>query len=240
MNKKQIKKGIILGVLFFLPVIFLLFLYPSTHNYNTLDVVKENILEISKQNQKTSTITQLEGNLTVLAILGKQPLIKSIAALNLKELIYENFKGFKGFQIVVLIPNGTQSQIKELEKELITYEELKYWHFVFRSENEINTIYKSVLSKHDLDNNLATDEVFIIDKDLNQRGRIDDRTDSEIEKAKEVYGLSSYNCIEVADIKHKMSEDLRILFTEYRQKRKGNFDSTKRRADDIKPNDEKN
>ncbi len=240
MKIEQIKKRFILGILFFLPVIFLLFLYPSTHNYNTLDVVKENILEISKYNQESPTIIQLEGNLTVLAFLGMQPLNKSIAALNLKELIYENFKGFKGFQIVVLIPDGTQSQIIELEKELITYEALKYWHFVFRNENEINDIHRSLLSKYDLDNNLATENVFIIDKDRNQRGRLDDRTDREIEKNTPIYGLNSYNCIEVADIKNKMSEDLRILFTEYRQKRKGNFDTTKRREGDIKPKDEQN
>ena len=36
-----------------------------------------------------------------------------------------------------------------------------------------------------------------------------------------------------------MSEDMRILFTEYRQKRKGNFNSTSRRANDLKA-DEKN
>ncbi len=240
MKIQEIKKRIVLGILFFLPVIFLLFLYPSTHNYYALDVVKENVLEISKQNQESSAITQLEGNLTILAFLGKQPMDMSIAALNLKELIYENFKGFKGFQIVVITPDGTQSQITELEKELITYEELEYWHFVFKSENEINKIYKSLLSKHDLDNNLGTEEVFIIDKERNQRGRLDDRTEKEIEKSSQVYGLSSYNCIEIDDIKNKMSDDLRILFTEYRQKRKGNFDSTARRADDIKPKDEKN
>jgi len=71
-------------------------------------------------------------------------------------------------------------------------------------------------------------------KDLAQRGRIDDREDNEKEKNKPVYGLSAYNCIEVAEIKNKMSDDLRILFTEYRQKRKGNFDSSSRRASDIK------
>jgi hypothetical protein len=50
--------------------------------------------------------------------------------------------------------------------------------------------------------------------------------------------LSSYNCIEVAEIKNKMSEDLRILFTEYRQKRKGNFDSSSRRAQDLNTNEQ--
>jgi len=49
--------------------------------------------------------------------------------------------------------------------------------------------------------------------------------------------LNSYDCIEVSEIKNKMSEDMRILFTEYRQKRKGNFDSSSRRAGDIKTDD---
>ena len=71
-----------------------------------------------------------------------------------------------------------------------------------------------------------------------QRGRIDDRTDNDIVNQVDVYGLYSYNCIEVAEIKNKMSEDLRILFTEYRQKRKGNFDSSSRRAQDLKTNDQ--
>jgi hypothetical protein len=79
--------------------------------------------------------------------------------------------------------------------------------------------------------------VFIVDKDLNQRGRIDDRTDNEIEKNKPIYPLLGYDCIEVSEIKNKMSDDLRILFTEYRQKRKGEFNSDTRRANDLKSED---
>ena len=39
-----------LGVLFLLPVIFLLFLYPSTHNYNPLDIVKTNVNDVEEVN----------------------------------------------------------------------------------------------------------------------------------------------------------------------------------------------
>ena len=46
MTNSFYRKWIILGILFLLPVIFLLFLYPSTHNYNTLDIVNEDIKEI--------------------------------------------------------------------------------------------------------------------------------------------------------------------------------------------------
>ena len=56
------RKWIILGILFLLPVIFLLFLYPSTHNYNTLDIVNEDIKELEILNfieNKTHSIEVL-------------------------------------------------------------------------------------------------------------------------------------------------------------------------------------
>ena len=78
--------------------------------------------------------------------------------------------------------------------------------------------------------------VFIIDRDLNQRGRLDDRTEKEIESNKPIYSLYSYDCVEVAELKNKMAaEDMRVLFKEYRDKRKGNFDdSSQRRSKDLK------
>lgn len=232
MNTAKIKKPLILGILFFLPVIFLLFLYPSTHNYITLDIVKKDVLEISD--------LKLENHLTILGFLGKKPMDNAIMALNLKELIYDKFKGFKRFQVLILVHEGTQEQVKLLKKEIYQYDILKYWHFVYANETEITKVFNSLSSKQDLNINLSTNNVFIIDTELNQRGRLDDRTDREKEKNAPVYELNSYNCIQIAEIKNKMSEDLRILFTEYRQKRKGNFDSSSRRANDLKKQDEKN
>ena len=49
MNSTSLKKWLILSVLFFLPVIFLLFLYPSTHNYNSLDIVKNNVKDVRQK-----------------------------------------------------------------------------------------------------------------------------------------------------------------------------------------------
>lgn len=239
MNKKQIKKGIILGVLFFLPVIFLLFLYPSTHNYNTLDVVNDNVLELSSFQTEDFKDVVLEGNLTIVSFLGRNPMEKMTAVLNLKELVYDKFKGFKKFQMVSLFPYGAENQVAEMKKELMKYDVLDYWKFVYADDKAISNMHHSLLSKYDLDYNLSTEEVYIVDKVRAQRGRLDDRSDSELEQEKPVYGLPSYNCIEVAELKNKMSEDLRILFTEYRQKRKGNFDSSSRRAGDLKA-DEKN
>ena len=238
MNKKQIKRNAVLGILFFLPVVFLLFMYPAKHNYNTLDVIEEQVLEITSFSSETEEKIQLKDHITILGFLGKNPTDKLIEMSNLKELMYDKFKGFKKFQIVMVIPDSAKFKIQELKNELSKYETLKYWHYIFANDKEINTLHNSLNLTVDLDANLASSNVVIIDKERHLRGRLDDRTDNEKQKNKPVYQLKSYNCIEVAEIKNKMSEDLRIVFTEYRQKRKGNFDSTTRRASDLKQNHE--
>jgi hypothetical protein len=241
MDYKKVGIYLILGVLFFLPVTFLLFLYPATHNYNPLDIVNEEVLELKafRATTKEDTI-QLRDHITVLGFFGTQPMDKLITASNLKELVYDKFKGFKKFQVVIVMPYGTENTVENLRKEISLYEDLRFLHFVFGQSKAITKLFGSLKHNISLDKNYATDNVFIVDKDLYQRGRIDDRTDNEIERDGVVYGLNFYNCLEVATIKNKMSEDLRILFTEYRQKRKGEFNSYTRRAGDIKSSDEKN
>lgn len=235
MNTKLIKRYSVLGILFFLPVLFLLMLFPAKHHYNTLDIVHENITDLDNFTSEDNQEIILKDHITVLGFLGRNPMENAIAASNLKELVYDKFKGFKKFQIVIVLPYGTQDQVEILKREIKSYEDLKYWHFVFGEETDIQNVFISLKSRAPLNSNLATQDVFIIDKDLNQRGRLDDRTDSEKEKNKSVYPLYSYNCIEVAEIKNKMSaDDLRVLFQEYREKRKGNFDSSTRRANDLK------
>ena len=233
MNSTVAKKWIILGVLFFLPVIFLLFLYPSTHNYKSLDIVNQNVREVEDFISLDDNKRTLNGNITILSFLGYDPMGNLTVPLNLKELIYDKFKGFKKFQILAISPSGSEVEIKKLMKELYTYDELKYWGFSFGTEAQIDQLYNSLDSYNKLDENFATTNIFIIDKDLNQRGRLDDRKATEIEKNKSIYSLTSYNVTKVSELKNKMNDDLRILFTEYRQKRKGNYDSNARRTDNL-------
>lgn len=238
MNKKLVKRNLILGILFFLPVIFLLFLYPAQHHYNSLEVVKHNVKDLNGFVSDTKDTIVLKDHITVLGFLGKQPMNNAISALNIKELVYDKFKGFKKFQVVMVVPKGTNEEVESLKKEIYSYEDLKYWHFVFADDKDIQQLYTSLKVDSQLDESLASSNVFIIDKDLNQRGRIDDRSDNELSSNKPIRPLMAYNCIEVAEIKNKMSEDVRILFTEYRQKRKGNFNSSSRRAEDLKGDNE--
>ena len=238
MNFESLKKKLILGILFFLPVAFLLMLYPSTNNYNALEIVKENVIDVSNFSFDDESTT-LEENLTVLGFLGNNPNENGLVALNLKEIVYDKFKGFKKFQVLILVPEGSEEEVKLLEKELYQYEQLKHWYFAYGKSDDILKLYNSLLSKEELDSNLATEQVFIIDKERSQRGRLDDRDDKEKEKNAPIYPLYSYSCIEIAELKNKMaSEDMRVLFTEYRQKRKGDFNTDSRRKQDLEGNEE--
>lgn len=234
MKQSKYKKPVVLAVLFFLPVMFLLFLYPSKHNYMTLDIVKYDIPELTGFKTETGQPVKLENHLTVLGFLGETPMFDGILALNLKELIYDKFRGFKRFQVVILVPESARDQVAALKKELYQYEPLSYWVFGFGSDQAIKKVYNNLQTSTDLGPMLKSESVFIVDRERHQRGRLDDREKDEKKTNAPIYERNSYNCLEVAVLKNKMSEDLRILFTEYRQKRKGNFDSTSRRANDLK------
>lgn len=230
MKKKN--QYIILAVLFFLPVIFLLFLIPAKHNYIPLDVINTHVNDIKAIAYDTNDEVLLQDHISILLFLGNQSEDRVVTASNLKELIYDKFKGFKKFQVIAIAPEGSKEQVQSLKKKIDTYGQLKYWHYVFLSQEEIKDLFSSLKTDEPLEN-LGSNHVFIIDKDLNQRGRIDDRETNEIEKGEPPYGLNSYDCIKVSELKNKMSEDLRILFTEYREKRKGDFDSSQRRNQEI-------
>ncbi|WP_452597860.1 hypothetical protein [Pontimicrobium sp. MEBiC01747] len=238
MSKKSIKKNIVLGILFFLPVAFLLILLPSEDNYVPLNIVKENVLGIENLPSNKDKDIVLKDHITILGFLGSNPEAKITEASNLKELIYNKFKGFKKFQVVMLVPEQAKAEAERVKQELTKYKPLKFWHFVYASESDINRLFNSLRTSLRLDGTYATNSVYIIDTELNQRGRLDDRTKKEVkENTVPAYPLTAYNCSEVSILKNKMgAEDMRVLFKEYREKRKGDFNSTSRRADDIKPN----
>ncbi len=233
MKKNIVKRNLVLGTLFLLPVAFLLFLYPSNHNYNPLDIVNQNSSDLDHFTSQSNEEIKLKGNITVLGFLGTNPLDHEIAVLNVKELVYDKFKGFKRFQIVFVLPNGSQEDAKKLQNKINSYEDVRFWYYVFGQPNDIQNLYNKLKSDSSLKSDLSTEDIFIIDQDLNQRGRLDDRDKKEVKSNGSIYPLYSYNCIDITSIKNKMSDDLRVLFTEYRQKRKGDFDSSERRTNDL-------
>ena len=70
------------------------------------------------------------------------------------------------------------------------------------------------------------------DQGMNELSEFTLLTDDEVENKEPVYGLFDYDCNQVSELKNKMAaEDMRVLFKEYRDKRKGAFDESNQRRE---------
>lgn len=235
MNREKVKRYGILSILFFLPVVFLLMLVPAKHHYIPLNIVKYGVADLKGFSGQSEEQVVLEDHISVIGFLGNKPMDMAIMASNVKELVYDKFKGFKKFQIVMVVPHGTETQTEKLKAEISGYDELKYWHFVYGNPAAIESFYKGLKTEQPLNSNMALEDLFIVDKDLNQRGRLDDRENKNSNDRLPAVELLSYSAIKISELKNKFGDDLRVLFQEYREKRKGTFvSSDARRASDLK------
>jgi len=229
------KKKIILGILFLLPICIVLILLFTNHNYRPLPVIKDNVSElVNYKSFEGKDSIQFEGKITILGFLGSDLKNKKINVLNLNQKIYKRFSGFKHFQLVMLLTPGQEEEIKSLKQEISRFaEELKYWNFVIVEKEELERVFDGLASPLPLDAYGSSEYMYIIDKDKNLRGRIDDRTDEEIEEKAAPYKLYGYNTILISELSGKMTDDIRILFKEYRGTG-SNTKSDKRRTEDLK------
>jgi hypothetical protein len=229
------KKKIILGILFLLPVSIVLILLFTTHLYTPLPVIKNNVSELVNYEsfEKKDTI-QFDGKITILGFLGDNVKDRKINVLNLNQKIYKRFSGFKHFQLIMLVTPGQDEELKKLKNEISRFtDELKYWNFVIVEKEELKRIFYGLESPLLLDPALSSEYMYIIDKDRNLRGRLDNRTDSEIEDGVAPYKLYGYNTRLISELSGEMTDDIRVLFEEYRGSSKTKK-SDKRRKDDLK------
>ncbi|WP_046755148.1 hypothetical protein [Kordia jejudonensis] len=234
------KKKIILAVLFLLPVTIVLILLFTTHNYNPLPIIaNHNVAELVNYSSiEEKDAIQFDGKITILGFLGSNVKDRKINILNLNQKIYKRFSGFKHFQLVMLVTPGQQEEIEALKHEMSRFaDELKAWNFVEVDDKELRRIFDELQSPLGLDGYNSSDYVYIIDKDRNIRGRLDDRSKTEIEEKKEPYKLYGYDTIEISVLSGKMTDDIRILFEEYRGKSKKE-QSQDRRKETIKKDKE--
>lgn len=200
MNKTQ--KYIVLFVLFFVPLLFYIFLQISTHNFGRLPVVTNNITDITTVD-KTK---QFQGKVSVVTFLGDSIHQTKGELFNLNEKIYKKFYGYKDFQLIVVIPKGTEKHVEELKGKLSPYTNMIKWNFVYADKPVIKVLYESFNTNTTLDENYHTTEAFIIDKENNLRRG----------KTKRKEPSLGYNMKSVAELKKEMYDDVKILLAEYR------------------------
>lgn len=197
------KKTFVLVILFILPIVAYLFFASGVNNFGKLPELTQNVGELNLED----TSKKFRNNITVLGFLGSNVERKKGNAFNLNQKIYKRFKDFNDFQFLMLMPKGTEEAVEELKKELSLLADVDKWNFVFADSQEIQKVFHNLKTDLTLDENLATPYVFIIDKDLNLRGR----TQDEEEGTK--YGFNSNS---VADLNNKMVDDVKIILAEYR------------------------
>ncbi|OAB80574.1 hypothetical protein [Cochleicola gelatinilyticus] len=201
------KKYLVLGVLFLLPITAYIFFASGVNNFAKLPVVTANVSEITSFQTSEGNKVQLKNNITVLGFFGKDLLANKAYAFNLAHKIYVKNHQFEDFQFVILLPEGSQAQAKELKEKLSEIESMDRWKFAFGTSEEIEKTFNSLDTKYSLDNNTASPFVFIIDKDRNLRGRSDDEDDGTL------YGFDSRD---IAEINNKMTDDIKVVLAEYR------------------------
>jgi hypothetical protein len=209
------KKKIVLAVLFILPVVVYLFFASGVNNFGRLPILSENVSDVTAFDSSV----KLKDKITILGFLGHNISAKQGNAFNLNQKIYKRFGEFNDFQMVMVVPEGSQDQVEALKDELGKLSDIDKWHFAYGTDDEIKTLFQTLQSNVTLDADLFTPNVFIIDKDLMLRGR----TDDEDEGIKYGFDTSS-----VAELNNKMVDDVKIILAEYRLAlKKNNADRSK-------------
>ncbi|MGO3181371.1 MAG: hypothetical protein ACTIJ9_00920 [Aequorivita sp.] len=203
------KKYLVLGVLFLLPITAYIFFAMSTSYFKPLPVITHSVSELEGFKTLEGKPVQLENRISVLGFFGSNLEAHRAYAYNLAQKIYNKNYTFREFQFVILLPKGTEEQARNIETKLEQIAPLDSWFFAFGSEEDINRVFHSLKSNLSLDSNLSSPYVFIIDKERNLRGRKDDDGEEEI-----LYGFDSST---VAEINNKMSDDVKVLLAEYRR-----------------------
>jgi hypothetical protein len=206
-TSEKIKKFTILGILFLLPITAYLFFSSGVNNFAKLPVLTRGVLEIDQFESENKVKKELQNHLTILCFFGNDLELTQSNAFNLAHKIYKKNYQFKDLQFIILTPRGTETQIQNLKEKLSEIENPENWNFVFGDTTEIQKVFNSLGSNYRLNKNFASNQVFLIDKERNLRGRDDD------EDLGMLYGFDSSN---YSEINNKMDDDVRILLAEYR------------------------
>jgi hypothetical protein len=203
-------KKIVLVILFILPLLVYMFFATGVNQFVNLPTLTKNISELPDWKSLDNSKVQLKEKITILGFLGDNIATEKGNLFNLNQKIYNKNKEFKDFQIVMIVPTGNETTIQSIINELGAISDLSGWKFVFTSHDSISDFHKKLKIKEVLNPKTGSTNVYIIDKDINLRGR----------KGKDLKGnkeyKEGYNTISAADLHNNMSDDVKVILAEYR------------------------
>jgi len=205
----QLKKYLVLGILFIFPIVVYLFFASGINNFAKLPILQKNIAEIAEWQTLSGKNVQLENSISIIGFWGNDLDYRKLDAFNLNQKIYKRFYKFKDLQFIMVVLNDNQDKLLEIIDELKkgSSEDMSKWKFILGDETKVQGLFSSFGSDIELNNKLSTSFVFIVDKDKNLRGRDDDNS---------MGTLYGYNSSSVAELTKKMTDDIKVILAEYR------------------------
>ena len=205
----QLKKYLVLGILFIFPIVVYLFFASGINNFAKLPILQKNIAEIAEWQTLSGNNVQLENNISIIGFWGDDLDYRKLDAFNLNQKIYKRFYKFKDLQFIMVVLNDNQDKLLKIIDELKkgSSEDMSKWKFILGDETKIQGLFSSFGSDIELNNKLSTPFVFIVDKDKSLRGRDDDNS---------MGTLYGYNSSSVAELTKKMTDDIKVILAEYR------------------------
>jgi len=201
-----IKKYLVLGILFLMPIIVYLFFASGVNNFAKLPVLTPMVKELDAFTTSDGEKITLEDHITILGYFGNDLESNHANAYNLAHKIYKKNFQFKDFQFVMIMPVGTENKVEELKKTLSDIGDTSNWHFVHGQSEEIEEHFNSLETNYILDEDMSTPYVFIIDKERNLRGR--DKDDAE-----KKFG---FDARDYSEVNNAMGDDVKVILAEYR------------------------
>ncbi len=203
------KKFLVLGILFILPLVAYLFFASGVHNFAKLPVLEIAVADLTNFETLTGEKIVFNDKITVLGFFGEELYNKEGNAFNLNHKIYKKNQGFRDFQVVIVLPYGSEKNAQEVLDKLRVTTDVSGWKFAFGTPENIRKAFNNLKTPYSLDTKMATNYVFIIDKESNLRGR-----EENLEKKEtKLYG---YDSSSVADLNNVMVDDVKVILAEYR------------------------
>jgi len=194
------KKYIVLAILFVFPLAVYLFFASGVNHFAKLPVLTQDVDEVAEYSE-----FQFEDRISILAFFGNNLEDKKTLALNLNQMIYKRFYQFADFQFLIALPTRSEAAAEQLKSEIagVTGTDMSRWNVVFLPEDQLKGLFGSLYLPLNLDQNLSSPYVFIVDRDGNLRGRDDDE-------------FVGYDARSAADINNNMVDDVKVILAEYR------------------------
>lgn len=211
------KKNSVLFILFILPIVAYLFFASGVNSYTKLPIITPKTNDFGNWTSLSGDKVSLKGKVTILGFGGNDLLKNRGNLFNLNQKVYQRYHGFKDLQFVYVCPIGTENDAKSVLKALGAFTNTSQWQFVFTTPTEINSYYNQLRLAEKLDVNLGTSNVYILDKEINLRGR----------KEKKEY-KEGYDTFHPAELSNEMLDDFKVILYEYRAALKKNNNASRK------------